>query len=355
MAPPTSGFLLIADITGYTGFLKESELEHAQETLTALLKLLLSETRPPFVVSRTAGDAIISYAFGEPFLQPQTFVDRLESTYVAFKEAVRRMSLNNTCQCSACANVSSLDLKFFVHHGTFGVQDLAGREELVGSDVNLLHRLLKNSVTEQTGLRAYALYTEAALDKLGLGEWKESLAPLVESYEHLGDVAIRVQDLAPLRKRSEEVVMRDDEVTVHEVFETKVSAERLWDALQDPERRRAMIGSDRIERSTRNGRMDQGAEFLCYHGDLETRQLILAWEPTRRVLTEDRVAIGPLRFALRFEFSFEPTEAGSRMTYRIGTPTGPFAGRVLARAMRRKVYTQTTRGLNEMIAHLEAT
>ena len=34
------GFFLIADITGYTLYLTGSELEHAQETLTALLEML---------------------------------------------------------------------------------------------------------------------------------------------------------------------------------------------------------------------------------------------------------------------------------------------------------------------------
>ena len=36
MSGPTTGFLLIADITGYTAYLSESELDHAQGTLTAV-------------------------------------------------------------------------------------------------------------------------------------------------------------------------------------------------------------------------------------------------------------------------------------------------------------------------------
>jgi len=46
MSKSHEGFLLIADITGYTQCLSESELEHAQETLTALLMLLVDHTRP---------------------------------------------------------------------------------------------------------------------------------------------------------------------------------------------------------------------------------------------------------------------------------------------------------------------
>jgi hypothetical protein len=44
------GCFLIADITGYTQYLSASELEHAQQTLTALLNLLIAHTRPPLVI-----------------------------------------------------------------------------------------------------------------------------------------------------------------------------------------------------------------------------------------------------------------------------------------------------------------
>ena len=46
MSKTYEGYLLIADITGYTRYLSASELEHAQETLTALLELLVENTRP---------------------------------------------------------------------------------------------------------------------------------------------------------------------------------------------------------------------------------------------------------------------------------------------------------------------
>ena len=49
------GYFLIADITGYTQYLSVSELEHAQQTLTSLLNLLIEHTKPPLVISRLAG------------------------------------------------------------------------------------------------------------------------------------------------------------------------------------------------------------------------------------------------------------------------------------------------------------
>jgi hypothetical protein len=157
MSGTQEGYLLIADITGYTQYLSKSELEHAQETLAALLELLVDRTRPPLVISRLAGDAVISYGLRQNFFEGQTFVEMLEDTYVAFRKALERMILNTTCRCNACANLSSLDLKFFCHFGAFGIQRIGDRQELVGSDVNLIHRLLKNHVAEKPGFRAYTL------------------------------------------------------------------------------------------------------------------------------------------------------------------------------------------------------
>ena len=75
------GFILIADITGYTAYLNESELEHAQETLTDLLELLIDHTESPLVISRLEGDAVISYGLETGFVSGQTLLETIEKTY----------------------------------------------------------------------------------------------------------------------------------------------------------------------------------------------------------------------------------------------------------------------------------
>ena len=81
--PTQHGYFLIADITGYTQYLSGSELDHAQQTLTALLNLLIRNTKPPLIISRLAGDAVISYGLGDNFLQGQTFLETLDPTSVS--------------------------------------------------------------------------------------------------------------------------------------------------------------------------------------------------------------------------------------------------------------------------------
>ena len=128
-----AGHIVISDITGYTEFLSQSELEHAEDSLRSLLNLMLEHTRPPLIVSRLEGDAVISYALDGSFLQGQTLVETLESTYVAYRQALQRMILNTTCTCNACRNIPNLDLKFFVHYGSFMLQALGSYTELIAA------------------------------------------------------------------------------------------------------------------------------------------------------------------------------------------------------------------------------
>ena len=180
------GFLAAADISGYTAYLSDSELEHATGVLTTLLDLLIDNTRPPLALSRLEGDAVLSYSIDSDRFEGQAFVEMIEHTYVAFRRAIDLMVMNTTCDCNACANIGNLDLKFFVHHGEFAFQRLAGGQDLVGSDVNLFHRIMKNNVIADTGIRAYTLFTEAAIDHLGLDGMTEGLVAHHESFPDIG-------------------------------------------------------------------------------------------------------------------------------------------------------------------------
>ena len=54
------GYLILVDITGYTQFLNESELEHAQEIITSLINAILKPIQPPIILHRIEGDAVFA-------------------------------------------------------------------------------------------------------------------------------------------------------------------------------------------------------------------------------------------------------------------------------------------------------
>ena len=316
MSSELHGFLLIADISGYTNYLNESELEHARGTLTDLLELLIEETRPPLVISRLEGDAVVSYGIGDDFLSGQTFVESIENTYVAFRKAIQLMVLNNTCKCNACANVSSLDLKFVVHYGTFLIQRLGGYDELMGSDVNLIHRLLKNTVVSQTGISAYCLYTSPAAEKLGIQDFA-GMVRYTESVANFGEVEVWVQDMHPIyaeRRHETQVGLSDDEAGMVTETEIAMGAEAVWDYLTEPEFRSILIGSDRqeITGQRQEGRVGVGNVYQCYHGKKFLPQVVLEWQPFSRMVTEDQMG-SPMKGTYIAEFRLEPTESGTRL------------------------------------------
>ena len=73
------------------------------------------------------------------------------------------------------------------------MQKVAGVEHLLGTDVNLVHRLSKNHVSESTGWKGYALFTNPVLERLQID--KAAFIQQSESYEHLGEVETYVMDM----------------------------------------------------------------------------------------------------------------------------------------------------------------
>ena len=288
MSSEQQAFLCVADITGYTGYLNASELEHARGTLTDLLGVLVDHAGPPMRISKLEGDAVFSYAFENAFTDGRTFLDLIESTYVAFSSAIDSMVLNNTCQCNACANVASLDLKFVIHFGSFVVQKVGTYDDLLGPDVNLVHRLLKNTVGEQLGISAYCLYTEAAWQRLGF-ENVTGLAPHDENVTDFGVVRTYVQDLADAyHPDDEEITLDPSNVWFSLEADLPMTPAVVWDYMASPVYRNILLGSSRQEvKDLIGGRLGVGSAFQCYHGDRLTPQRIVEWKPFTRIVTKD--------------------------------------------------------------------
>jgi hypothetical protein len=135
------------------------------------------------------------YVLDADFISPQSLLETLENQYVVFPGTLQQMQFNTTCPCRACRNLSVLDLKMCVHFREYLIQKLADREELLGADVIVPHRMLKNSVTESTGVKSYALFSDAAATELRLNSLWEPLFAHSETYEHIGEVGMSAYDL----------------------------------------------------------------------------------------------------------------------------------------------------------------
>ncbi len=65
MTDVQSGYLLLADISGYTAFLSESELGTPVIRRPIYSGCSSITARPPLVISKLEGDAVFSYTWGE--------------------------------------------------------------------------------------------------------------------------------------------------------------------------------------------------------------------------------------------------------------------------------------------------
>ena len=358
MSSTQNGYLFIADITGYTVFLNESELEHAHHVLKTLLELLIAHTRPPLIIDRLAGDAVISYGLQDNFLSGQTFLELIEDSYMAFRKAIELMVLNNTCRCNACANIANLDLKFFVHHGVFALQRLDKHDELLGPDVIVIHRLLKNHVTEETGIKAYALYTDAAIKHLGMEDVTETMLAHIEAYEHIGEIETWIQDMHPVwesKKDETRITIAADDVLAFQEAEFAVPVHAMWDIVIDPDYRALLMHSTHQNILNRQGgRLAPGSVYQCFHGRSRvTLQTILEWQPFEQMTTEDTTPV-PGTTAL-INIKLIPTKRGTRLVLTCSKMRGPWLRRIFGDLIGRfAVQAQFRDGLREFQERLES-
>jgi hypothetical protein len=175
-----SNILLLADISGYTRFLEAVQEAHpemapggsaapAYEVVSNLLDTVMARLTPSFSLLQVEGDALFARA-PEPHARGMAIdlVGLVRSAYEAFRQQLQSAMDLFRHDCEACIVLPLLELKFVAHRGIVVPQRIAGREVLAGPAVNLAHRLLKNSITERTGLRAYLFVTDAAGEALGL-------------------------------------------------------------------------------------------------------------------------------------------------------------------------------------------
>lgn len=277
------GFFVITDISGYTEYLTGSELDHANEILQSLFDAQLKAVKYPFLVSGFRGDAIFMYVPETNFLQNQSFLEALENFYIVFMDTLQQMQYNTTCTCRACKNMSILDLKMCIHYGEYLVQKLGDREELLGADVIVPHRMLKNHVIEKTEIKSYALFSDAAAQKLNLREYCEKLIPHAETYEHIGEVAMCVHDLAPVwekYKAKTRQFVDVQEAWVKYEADLPFPAALIWEFLTKPDLEAGFLHYDYAERTDSSaGRVQEGSGFHCAHGDLHIYSKILDWKP----------------------------------------------------------------------------
>lgn len=279
--------LLIADIAGYSGYLAGVELDHAQDILGDLIDTVVRALRPTLRLAKLEGDAAFVWVPTESVDGP-ALLDLVEGCYFAFQRRIRDIQRASTCECNACSRMPGLGLKFVAHHGAVARQRMAGREELVGTDVVVVHRLLKNRVGETLGLPAYAFYTDALVATMGVEDPAASgMLGYRERFDSVGEVTGWVVDLAAAWQQEQGRVRTKvtDEQSLPTVTVTAaVPRPILWEWVTSPARRvRWTSGVTGIDEDLARSRRGVGAVNHCAHGKDVTLEEIVDWVPPEYV------------------------------------------------------------------------
>ncbi len=298
------GALVIADISGYTAFVAGTELEHSRDILSELMDVMLRSVTPRLRVVQVEGDAL--FCVCEP-VDP-ALVDLVEASFIAFHRRLRDIKAVTTCPCEACRLVGTLTLKFIGHYGRYLPQRVAKTDLLLGADVNLVHRLAKNTVPSHE----YVLATERLLQRLP-DERRGSFVPHTESYPDVGTVAGGYRDLAELRRRAyveerKRVAPEEARMRTEVVFAAPLAD--VWWMLTDPEafRRWSQVQSVELRPGARGTLY--GAEYHCRHGKRGEQLLVFRVVGVDEPSELTMVARHPLGIDVYFTYRLTELEGG---------------------------------------------
>ena len=176
-----SGFLLIADISGYTPFIKNHSMRkkpiigkkiadfwdsHAHKLINTLLEEVIQNFEPVMQFNKLEGDAALFFLEEiSDKNQMQDIYKKMVITRERFNSKVNSLQFVQSCPCDPCQQSKNLKLKMFLHKGYFTQTEIRNNQELSGEALIFIHRLLKNKVKSSE----YFLFSGAVLEQLDKG------------------------------------------------------------------------------------------------------------------------------------------------------------------------------------------
>src|SRR2546428_1541746 len=116
---PESGFLVLADISGFTAFVTTTELEHGAEVTGVLLAGVMEALSPPLEIQELEGDAVFALGPDDAEGADRRLLAAFGRALAPFGEPRRPVSLDTRRACRALRGGVRLDVHLTVHSGSF--------------------------------------------------------------------------------------------------------------------------------------------------------------------------------------------------------------------------------------------
>lgn len=162
-----TALICIPDISGFTRFMVENNTEFSKKIIPSLLRTIINSNKINLSVGEIEGDAVVFYRFGVmPTLME--IIEQCKLFYINFNSKLKDLMSEFADDFQKNASTNRLSLKIVVHAAEISSTHIEGIPKLIGEDVVVIHKLLKNSIEEPE----YILLT----DKLLINYSKEEIA-----------------------------------------------------------------------------------------------------------------------------------------------------------------------------------
>lgn len=141
------GLIFIPDISGFSRFVSENEIDHSRLIIQELLETLINANEIGLEISEIEGDAILFYKFGKP-PELKKIYQQVEKMFCDFHKNLITYNRLQFCKCEACVSSINLTLKVISHYGEFTGYNVKNFSKLIGKDIIVAHQLLKNDIEE---------------------------------------------------------------------------------------------------------------------------------------------------------------------------------------------------------------
>jgi hypothetical protein len=182
-------FFCVPDITGFTRLVATADIEFCKEVIPGLLRRLIDANMLNMHVGEVEGDAIFFYKLGR-LPSAARIKEQCYRFYQRFYAHIRHFEKTHPGEYQKHLANGQIGLKIIIHYGCAITANIKGRTKLIGRDIIITHRLLKNSVN----LNDYVLLTsdylkrtehETAGSFFGLENSREGS----ETYDYLGEIS----------------------------------------------------------------------------------------------------------------------------------------------------------------------
>lgn len=144
------GTVLIPDISGFTKFVNETELNAGRDITRELLSVIINHNNLNLNISEIEGDAILFYK--NDYIAPLLLKNQFEVMLKQFQNKLEELRVETGLEID-------LSLKLIAHYGELSTYQLGKFEKLYGKTVIEAHGLLKNSILSNS----YILITDSIL------------------------------------------------------------------------------------------------------------------------------------------------------------------------------------------------